>query len=181
MAAFEIIAHTELSSGASYVEFTSIPATYQHLYILGSGRSTRSAYADGSGIQLNGHSDNGDYHMSAILAWGPSSPGAYDTVGDTQSSLGYMMDSPGADAEANVFGTGHCWILDYTATDKFTGMMGGASAPGYSGDTNDYLQPFGHGHCTQTKTEVIHTVRIKNGVGNYAVGTAFTIYGVNSV
>ena len=180
MAAYEIIAHTELSSGATYVEFTSIPATYQHLYIIGSGRSTRSAYADGSGIQLNGHSSNGDYHMSTILAWGPSSPGAYDTVGDTQSSIGYFMDSPGASAESNVFGTNHCWILDYTATDKFTGMIGGAGAPGYSGDTNDYLMTINAGHCTQTKTEVIHTVRIKNGVGNWDVGTAFTIYGINS-
>ena len=76
MAAFEIIAHTELSSGATYVEFTSIPATYQHLYIVGSGRSTRSNYADGSGISLNDHRTNGDYHMSTILAWGLSSPGA---------------------------------------------------------------------------------------------------------
>ena len=90
------------------------------------------------------------------------------------------MDSPSSWQEANVFGTGHCWILDYTATDKFTGMIGGASAPGYSGGANDYLQTINAGHCTQTKTEVIHTVRIQNGVGNYAVGTAFTIYGINS-
>ena len=180
MAAFEVIDHVQFGSDTLYYEKTSIPDTYQHLYILGCSRSTRSAYADGSGIILNGHSTNGDYHMSTILIWGPSSPGAYDTVGDTQSSIGYFMDSPGTSAESNVFSTSHCWILDYAATDKFTGMLGGASAVGYSGDTNDYLHTYNHGHCTQTKTEKIHTVRIKNGVGNFAAGSAFTIYGVNS-
>ena len=180
MAAFEVIDHVQFGSDTAYYEKTSIPDTYQHLYILGCSRSTRSAYADGSGIRLNGHSSNGDYHMSTILIWGPSSPGAYDTVGDTQSSIGYFMDSPGASAESNVFGTSHCWILDYAAEDKFTGMLGGASSVGYSGDTNDYQHTFNHGHCTQTKTEKIHTVRIINGVGNFAAGSAFTIYGVNS-
>jgi hypothetical protein len=180
MAAFEVIDHVQFGSDTAYYEKTSIPDTYQHLYILGSSRSTRTSYTDGSGIRLNGHSSNGDYHMTTILIWGPSSPGAYDTVGDTQSSIGYLMDSPGASQEANVFSTSHCWILDYTATDKFTGMIGGASVAGYSGDTNDYQHTFNHGHCTQTKTEKIHTVRITNGVGNFAAGSAWTLYGVNS-
>ena len=88
------------------------------------------------------------------------------------------MDSPGALTEDDMWSTSHLWILDYAATDKYTGTIGGASSPGYSGGTNDWLQTICHGHLRFT--EAVHTVKIKNGVGNYAVGTAFTVYGINS-
>lgn len=184
MAAFEFIAHTELSSGAVSVEFSSIPDTYQHLYLLGSARSTRSSYSDGSRIYFNsrGTMNPPDYSNTAITAWGPSpptAPGAWDSVGDPSNNLAYTMDAPGASTESNMFSTSHLWILDYAATDKYTGTIGGTSSPGYSGDTNDYLVTVCHGHLRHT--EAVHTVKIKNGVGDYAVGTAFTLYGVNSV
>ena len=180
MAAFEVIAHTELSSGAVSVEFSSIPNTYQHLYLVGCARSTRSAYSDGSRIYFNsrGTMNPPDYSNTAITAWGPSAPGAWDSVGDPSASIAYSMDSPGASAESNVFSASHLWILDYAATDKYTGTIGGSSSPGYSGDTWDYLMTMCHGHLRHT--EAVHTVKIKNGVGNYAVGTAFTLYGINS-
>lgn len=181
MAAFEVIAHTELSSGAVSVEFTSIPNTYQHLYLLGCARSTRSSYADGSRVYFNSRGSSTNYSNTAITAWGPSTPtapGAWDSVGDPSSDIAYAMDSPGASTESNMFSTSHLWILDYAATDKYTGTVGGTSSPGYSGDTNDYLMTMCHGHLRFT--EAVHTVKIKNGVGNYAVGTAFTLYGINS-
>lgn len=180
MAAFEVIAHTELSSGDTHVTFSSIPDTYQHLYLVGSARSTRSSYADGSRVFFNGRDTMNppDYSNTAIIAWGPSSPGAWDSVGDPSSDIAYSMDSPGASTESNMFSTSHLWILDYAATDKYTGTIGGSSSPGFSGDTNDYLMTMCHGHLRHT--EAIHTIRVQNGVGNYAVGTAFTVYGINS-
>ena len=180
MAAFEVIAHTELSSGAVSVEFSSIPNTYKHLYLIGCARSTRSSYSDGSRIYFNsrGTMNPPDYSNTAITAHGPSSPGAWDSVGDPSNNLAYTMDAPGASAESGMFSTSHLWILDYAATDKYTGTVGGTSSPGYTGDTNDYLMTMCHGHLRFT--EAVHTVKIKNGVGNYAVGTAFTVYGINS-
>jgi len=181
MAAFELIDHCELSSKAIDVTFSSIPDTYQHLYIVGSARSTRNSYADGSNLYLNSRASSVNYSNTAITAWGPpatTAPGAWDSVGDPSNNIAYSMDSPGAYAEDYVFSTSHLWILDYVATDKYTGTIGGASSPGFSGDANDYMQTICHGHLRFT--EAVHTIKIKNGVGNYAVGTAFTLYGINS-
>ncbi len=177
MAAFELIQHIELSSEDTNVEFTSIPQTYQHLYVVGSARSTRSSYTDGSSIRFNDRSQSGYYTGTAIVLWGPSSPGAWDSIGDPTTNMGYMMDAPADDSEDDIWSASHMWILDYTATGKFTGAIGGSSAPNNTGDTNEYQQTISHFQFGYT--EAITSMKINNGVGNYAVGTAFTLYGLN--
>ena len=178
MAGFEIIAHEVLSSATAYAEITSIPQTYQHLYLVGSTRSTRSAYYDGSRIRFNGEDDSGDYTYAFMVLYGPSSPGSGDTIGDPATGISYAMDGPAADNEANIYSASHLWILDYANTSKYTGVIGGTSAPGYSGDIYDYQQTIVHGHSTFTAA--VTSMRIINGVGNWAADTAFTLYGLNS-
>ena len=55
MAAFTVIDHTELGASASSWTKTSIPSSYDHLYLEFSARSDQAAsYRDEIEIQLNG-------------------------------------------------------------------------------------------------------------------------------
>ena len=53
MATVEVISHTKLGSAQKSFTVSSIPATYDHLYIVGSLQSDRSNGIDGMNIKLN--------------------------------------------------------------------------------------------------------------------------------
>ena len=62
MAVWNVINHTELSSGnATLIDWTSIPASYDHLYGLLSIRSDGSAEQQAWKCQLNGVATNFSY------------------------------------------------------------------------------------------------------------------------
>jgi hypothetical protein len=107
---FESIATVTVGSGgASSIEFTSIPSTYQHLQLRAVLRSTYSGSTaaavqmkvNGSGIDRN-HALQGN-GTSAIAYTGTS---------------GYIFNAPGAASTASAFGAWVIDILDYASTTK---------------------------------------------------------------
>ncbi len=176
MAGLELIAHTEVGSGgAAYVEFTSIPSTYQHLLLKGSGRSERNSRYDGSNIHLNGDTTNGNYSWTALVHAG-NIPLATEYTSEFR--FNYLMDGTGSNSTGSAHAVSEAWFLDYSSTDKFTAVIGGTSATTQHLDVNDHQHTLAHGHWRSTA--VVNAIKIDNGVGDWAQYTTFTLYGLNS-
>ena len=129
---FESIATVTVGSGgASNVEFTSIPATYQHLEIRGILRDNRSI---GSGIWWsdlfvemgNGSIDTGSNYAMHRLYGDGGSAGASNST--SQTKINWWECVPNTQyIAASIFNGTVISILDYANTNKFKtvrGLMG---------------------------------------------------------
>ena len=100
------------ASGTSALEFTSIPQSYTHLYVLFSGRMSRAGNtASILGLRING--DTGTNYSWRILNGNSSSVASYSSTGTSLASAGYVT---GPSAVANAFSTHAIYIYDYTGS-----------------------------------------------------------------
>lgn len=98
-------------SGASSIDFTSIPQTYTDLKIVASLRSNRSAaLGDTPALKFNGSSAN--FSNRYIFGQGSGTP---TSGADADSGLGTM---PGPNATASVFGSLEVYIPNYTSANN---------------------------------------------------------------
>ena len=101
------------SGGASSIEFTSIPGTYQHLQLRCIGRTNRSAAADG--VKMTFNSDTG-----ANYAWhdlGGNGSSAFAGGGGGASNI-FLDEFTAANAASSIFAGATIDILDYGSTSK---------------------------------------------------------------
>jgi hypothetical protein len=113
---FESIATVTVGAGgASSIDFTSIPGTYQHLQIRWTARSARAATEDFTIIRVNG--DSGSNYAEHRLVGDGSSATAVSGTSLTYVALDIC---PAASATSSVFSGGVCDILDYVSTSKNT-------------------------------------------------------------
>ena len=113
---FESIATVTVGSGgASSIEFTSIPGTYQHLQIRMIARTTISGAEDTIIFQVN--SDTGsNYAWHSLVGTGSATAAG---AGSSQTHV-RAFRSAGDTETASVFGAGVIDILDYADTSKNT-------------------------------------------------------------
>lgn len=176
MAGLEVIGHETVgASGATSISFTSIPSTYKHLYVMSSTRSARGTVRY-TGSSLTFNDDTGsNYCYSALFGTG-GPPGATEDLG--RPNFNYAFDSTGGGATANMFSAGTLWILDYAATDKFTGMIGGVSVVTGDLDTSDYEETIVTGHWRSTAA--VNKITIADGTSDgFVQYSEFTLYGLN--
>ncbi len=176
MAGMEVIGHSELSSATSSVSFSSIPATYQHLYVVGSVRSTHSAYSVGSAITFNDDTGS-NYTCSAIFNTGA---GVNATEETGRANAPYFMDGAGSSSVANAFAADEMWVLNYASTAMYKSLIGGSSNVGDDAyvDETVWMETIVTGHWESTAA--INKVTIASGSSNWAQYTAFTLYGINA-
>ena len=115
LGAFESIATVTVGGGgASSIEFTSIPATYQHLQVRWILQSNRGTYAtDNLYIRLDG--DTGTNYASHRLRGDGATAAAFN--GTSQAQV-YGAGVIGTTQQANNFGAGVMDILDYASASK---------------------------------------------------------------
>ena len=114
---FESIATVTVGSGgASSIEFTSIPGTYQHLQVRLVARNAAAVNDNSVLISLNGNTTGGSYTSHYLRGSGSSATAGADT---STRILGRDL-IPGANRSASIFGTGIYEILDYANTSKNT-------------------------------------------------------------
>jgi len=158
--AFESIATVTVGSGgASNIEFTSIPATYQHLEIRGILRDNRSI---GSNIWWsdlfvemgNGSIDTGsNYNMHRI--WGDGgSVSSSDSISQTKVNWWECVPNTQYIA-ANIFNTTVISILDYANTNKYKTIRG---LMGFDSNTVQSRIQFGSG--LWRSTSAVTNIRI---------------------
>jgi hypothetical protein len=170
---FESIATVTVGSGgASSIEFTSIPSTYQHLQVRLVARSTNSANDLDTNVRIGtGSIDTGSNYANHLL-YGTGSTAA--ATGYTSASTMWLGMQPGATATASVFGATILDLLDYANTSKNTTLRG------FSGfDRN------GAGFALATSglwinTAAVDQIRLYPSAGNFAQHSTAALYGVKA-
>ena len=111
-ATYELLASVTLAADASFIEFTSIPSTYDDLIILTSLKSDRANAADSGKITFNNVTTS---TYSARILFGTGS--SVSSV--SESSLSYMavyQIATGTTATANTFANGEMYIPNYAGS-----------------------------------------------------------------
>ena len=170
---FESIATVTVGSGgASSIEFTSIPGTYQHLQIRLLGRSTRTGVTtDFFNMRFNGDTAT-NYAFHILQGNGTdASAGGYATQSTVE-----LARMGAANATTSIFGAAIIDVVDYTSTSKYktVRLLGGADANG-SGIVSIHS-----GLWQSTSAITSLDLRAQGGSANWVQHTTAALYGVKA-
>lgn len=170
--AFDSLGSVYLSSTASSVSFTSIPATYTHLHIRGFAKDARGTVYDNLILQFNGDTTAGNY-TSHLFQGDASSAATSSFVGNVAGAGIANVLADGA-VNTNIFGSFIIDILDYTNTNKgkTTRIFGGVDNGGGTGTVG-----FTSGYWTGTSA--ISSILFKGlNSSTLSIYSHFTLYGI---
>ena len=171
MAVIEAIATQYLEADAATVTFGSIPASYEHLQLRASLRSTETVYAMALKINFNG--DTGANYSNHRMSGATSSATAYAQTGAVVIPIWDGMH--GSSLPAGEYSTFILDIPDYANTNKNTtcSFMAGSALL-----HTDRRVQFGSG--LWDNTAAITTILFTPNAGSFSRGCEFTLYGLNS-
>jgi hypothetical protein len=159
---YTLIERRELTSVSESIEFTSIPGFYTDLIILGSARNTGTE-AQTILFGFNGSAAN----FSSRFLQGNGSSASTGTLAR------FAANAVGGNETAATFSNFQIYIPDYA----------GSTNKAYSTETvteNNATQSF------QTfiaglwdNTAAISSISLTSGANNFAIGTSFSLYGIN--
>jgi hypothetical protein len=174
MAVWNVIDHTELSGNAASYNVTSIPSSYDHLYLVTSIRTDDVVYFDQLGLRLNG--DTGTNYSWTRLNAGTTTPSSGTGTGDT--SIEYLYGATGTSALADTFGTMTTWIPNYANTANFKQTHHQWTQPNNS--TTDYQWFIGMIAGLWQDTSAVNQITLTPLDGdNFVQYSTFTLYGIN--
>ena len=171
---FESIATVTVGSGgASSIEFTSIPGTYQHLQVRMIQKFTTT-----SGIISNArarfNSDSGNNYARHNLYGTGSSAFAYAESSMAYAYVGWPLDSSAT--TSNTFSAAIIDLLDYASTSKtktvriFHGNEANNSSYGNVGISS----------ALWNSTSAVTSITITSDTGNWAQHTTAALYGIKA-
>ena len=181
MAAFTVIDHTELgAANAELVEITSIPSSYDHLYMV---MSVRDDGASTSPTEFwmrvgNGSPDTGTNYSNTGLSANTATPDSGRNTGQTHTSFG--LYSPQNSSTANTFGAVAVWIPNYANTSNYKQILSRSGCEAAS-TTNNYWKVAMGGHlwASTSAIDVVQVVTYDVGTwGDFMQYSTFTLYGV---
>jgi hypothetical protein len=175
MAVFTVIQHDELSGTSSDWEKTSIPSSYDHLYLVVSARSDNATVRTDIIARANG--DTGSNYSRTQLYSTTATPGADQTTGS--SSLWDFLPCPAANAVSPAFSTGSVWIPHYANTANFKQFLT-VGAMENNSDTNSEWK-INVGAQLWSSTAAINQLTLYLQHGDFVQYSTFTLYGVTGV
>lgn len=166
--AFDSIATSTVSGTSSFIEFSSIPATYQHLQIRGIARDNKVANTNSLMIRLN--SDTGsNYSYHAVYGSGTGA----NVVAQSSVAQGYLGEEFSNNVIANTFGVFIVDILDYADTNKYTTIRCISGT-----DRNDTGTNVGIYSTNWRNTNAVSTIRLYPSSDSFVTNTTFALYGI---
>jgi hypothetical protein len=166
------IAETLLGSAASFIEFTSIPATHSHLMLVLAGRGDTGS-SPAVFVRFNG--DTGSNYDNQALTGQGSTAAASEGLGTSFFQVGNV---PGPSDIANAVGHVVAHIPDYAGTvfHKSISARGTYKTATSSGGVV-IAERSGHWRSTAAIT----SVSILLGTGSLLAGTKATLYGLAGI
>ena len=156
---YDLIASNVLTSSASSVTFSSIPATYRDLVLVIDAKAvtTKDIF-----VRLN--SDTGSNYSQVYMFGNGSTAGSGTNSGTSMYLTAQYATSTGASLSITQF-------LDYSATDKHKTVLsrGGETSQGVDAWATRWAN-----------TAAINTILIGLGANNFASGSSFYLYGIVS-
>lgn len=162
---FDSIASVTVSSGVASVEFTAIPATYQHLQIRALTRETNATFPGFSYLQVN--NDTGSNYAVHLL----SANGSSASVGQA-TSQSIMYTGPVGSTTANTFGSMIIDILDYRNTSKYKNFRYWTCA------TNNSSGEMRYGSGLWYSLNGVTSIKLFGNNGNWQQYSSFALYGI---
>jgi hypothetical protein len=160
MPALVALANTTLASDSTTITFSSIPGTYQDLYLVVVGRSSGGFFQN---IRFNGDS-GANYNITRLF--GSSTTISSGTgAAQTRGLISWLTFNASQNSAAYVH------ILDYARTDKHKTTVGDATT-GQAGETALITNRWAN-------TAAITSVTLSSDSSQtYLAGTTFALYGV---
>tara|TARA_R110002153_G_scaffold199708_1_gene353046 strand:+ start:2033 stop:2563 length:531 start_codon:yes stop_codon:yes gene_type:complete len=173
MAAFTVIDHTELTGDTASWTKSSIPASYDHLYLVASIRSSRANAEEQHYINVNGSTDANDYSTTRLNNEGSSVySGRYSTGGIAYWGYFHM---PAAVALADTFGALTMWIPNYANTANFKQAFISASSEDAS---TSFAVRNSVNACLFHSTAAVDQITVTPLYASMVQYSTFTLYGV---
>jgi hypothetical protein len=165
--AFEQIATANGTGSSNTITFTSIPATYKHLQVRMTARSTFGNSAiENANITVNGLTSGYSYHYLS------SDGGSMNSFGQgSQAQWQYALAMPQNNQTSGIHAAATLEILDYANTNKFKTMRGWL---GYLAATRIIQLNSG---SIQT-TSAISSMSFVLPQGNWTTSSRFSLYGI---
>lgn len=169
----DAISHVTLTGNQSTIEFNTIPQTYTHLILKGSGRATTSGSGDVSGIVQFNNDTGTNYSWHRLYGYGGGIPSGADASASA-SSLVYG-DICANGTMSSLFSPFVTTILDYTSTVKHKALY---SLTGFSNGANGAIF-LNSGVWRPASPVAITSLTLKlSDATNYVAGSTFSLYGV---
>lgn len=168
--AYELISTTILGADTNSVTFSGLgtsAASYRHLQIRVTARSSNGAVGDSLGLRFN--SDSGSNYAEHVLYGNGSS--AASGAGTSQTFMS-AMTMAGNSASANIFGSGIIDILDFSQTTKNKVLRS------LSGNQAQPFVQLRSGLWMSTAAITSINLFSANGATNLLTGSRFSIYGL---
>ena len=171
---YESIATLTPSSGATSVNFTSIPSTYSHLQIRATYKDTTTSDQT-TDITFYFNGGTGSFQKFAYHNLLGNGASATASAASTQTYSDFEFGSSSATGMSNIVGVGIIDIIDYASTtkNKTVRMFGGMNA---NATTSTHKLTLGSAFWNQTTA--ISEINIFAGYSAFATGTTFALYGI---
>jgi len=173
MAVFTVIDHEELTGTTASWSKTSIPSSYDHLYLCWSARSDHADYRDAIYCNVNSDTSSSDYSMTHLFT-GSATPSSYRTSG--VSAWTDFADNPAANVLADTFGTGFMWLPHYSNSANFKQCYANSATENNS--TTDYRWGMQVIAGLWTNTDAVTALALTLQNGDFVQYSSFTLYGV---
>jgi hypothetical protein len=179
MAVFTVIDHVELTGTTSAWEKTSIPDTYDHLYLETSTRSDATAegwdvYLSVVYLEVNGHDTQAEYSNTNIYWYNDSTP-----LSDRGGDNGFFnrIKTAGSDGPlASTFSPMTIWIPNYANTTGYKQMVVKQAIENNS--TSNYRYYMALNAELWSNTDAINALKLYPSVSDFVQYSTFTLYGV---
>jgi hypothetical protein len=165
---YEPIESKTLGSATNNVTFSSIPQTYRDLVLIVNGRKDTSVSVDAFFCRIN--SDGGNNYSWTQLAGNGSSIYSDRVTNDSYCRLAIV---PGNNAGSTTFGTAIVNFQNYSNTTTNKTMISRGSV--VAGEVTASVSLWRNTNAITSFT--LYTA----GLGNWAVGSTFTLYGISNV
>lgn len=155
------LASIELTSTDSEIIFSSIPATYRDLVLIANYTETTPTSGN---IEMRFNSDTGSNYSQVFMAGRANN--------DTESSAGtFTHHFLNMTSRPSGFSTALLQIMDYSAIDKHTTTLGRINLG--AADVAAYAYRY-------AVTTAINTISIKQSANSFAIGSSFSLYGIEA-
>lgn len=165
---YKVIAHTSLTSTASSVSFTSIPADYTDLLVKVSARGDGAFLTADRALFMEVNSTNANTIYRRIEGY------RNQKSGET-SNTALVGTLPGANCTANLFGVTEIYVSNYLSSRNKVSFSYGGATDVASNEFDNYL-------VSQQKsdTATVTSLVFKSSPQNFVTNSSFTLYGIKN-
>jgi len=174
MACWNVIDHEELSGTASSWDVSSIPSSYDHLYVEINARSDKSSHYEMGRLTFN--NDTGTNYSARNLAAWTTTPSASSFTNKAFIESTYFN---AGSTLADTFGSMSMWIPNYANTSNYKQVFVQFGVP--NNDTANYAWMVGNVAGLWRATAAINrlTFTCDDGTNDFVQYSNFTLYGIN--